>query len=115
MKCPQCDAEVSSYDRKCPLCKARMYPKKSSSGDDVDIDVGPDYSRRLFFLKFGWLMSVAGVVLSLIYGAMLLWNGQLFLLLLVPLAVAGGLSQVYLFAAAIQYTREKQAEQAEGL
>jgi len=114
MKCPQCDAEVSSYDKKCPLCNARMYPKKSSE-DDVDIDVGPDYRRRLFFLKFGLLMSVVGIVLSLIYGAILLWNGQLCLLLLVPLAVAGGLSQYYLFAAAIQYTREKQAEQAEGL
>jgi hypothetical protein len=110
--CPECDARVSSHDRKCPLCKARIWPKKSSSDVDVDVgsEVGMDYSRGLFFLKFGLVMCIIGIVLSLAWAVVLLVRGHFLLILLSPLIVAGGLAQYYLWTVAIEYTKEKQAD-----
>jgi hypothetical protein len=105
-KCPECEAEVTTYDKRCPQCK---HPIKSlEMRSDVYRPPGTEYRFRMFMLKFGRAVVALSIVVLAIWAVIVLVQMELlsFLLILIHLMVM--LAQWFVFAVAIEYTEEKQ-------
>ncbi len=108
-KCPNCDAEVTTYDRKCPLCKHVLSSEQevTASAASTPRLRTSDFGFRLFALKFTQVFAILGIVGSFIMPVMLLINKQFCLLLLSPIWIILAFGWYYVVTAAIEYTEEK--------
>jgi hypothetical protein len=112
-KCPECEAEVTTYDKQCPQCK---YPLVSEQEVAVSAAHRPRvetsrYKWRLFFLKFAQVLAVIGIALSFIYPLALLAMEQICMAVLSPLCIVSAFAWYYVLTVAIEYTEEKQYRQ----
>lgn len=108
-KCPECDAEVTTYDRKCPSCTYPLVTEQdvaASAASRPRLQTSA-YKWWLFCLKFGQVIAILGIAASFLYPILLLAMRQFFLLMLSPIGIILAFAQYYVFAVCIEYTEEK--------
>jgi hypothetical protein len=111
-KCPKCDAEVTTYDKKCPSCRHPLSDELEATRTAPNL---PEPNRRtrnlgwqLFCLRFAQVLAILGIGISLIYPIFLVAMKQYCLILLSPIGIIAAFAQYYVYTICIEYTEDKQ-------